>query len=127
MNIQYRHRNCSSAFYPATFCADVPSADAFFNIFWLSEAYIKFNFGFTRLHPKDQYNKAIGREFSFRDMKLTYFHIKRIEIKNNRSYFFLVPVDAGGLESDIFEVAFSYSDLHDCVRFEWVDFNIDDY
>lgn len=90
MNIKYRHRNCDKAFTPATFAYELPSAMELLDMVISSRQTLAMNFGMTLVHPRDQYNKAIGREkaeFDCTRIPQKQFDLNAVRISNGRTLF----------------------------------------
>lgn len=115
--IRYRHRNCERVFQPATFCYDLPPASLFKEMFNRAEELITFPFGVTLLHPKDHYQKSVGREHSFRAMKQTTFELYSLTLNNKKQQFYLKT--KFNTRYIVIKVS---TDLNENVRLDYIDF-----
>lgn len=115
--IKYRHRNCDKSFQPATFCYDLPPAHLFMSMIECIEPLVTFPFGVTLVHPKDHYEKAVGREHSFRAMKQTTFNLTSLNLDNGKRQFYLKTK----FNSKYIIIKVS-TDLNENVRLDYIDF-----
>lgn len=121
MKLQYRHRNCDKAFYPATFAYDLPPPVAFEKMFHQGEPVINFFFGMTLVHPDDQYCKATGRHYAQEALSMTEFKVEKIILEEDRAKYFLTSGEFFDNKVLTLKVSVDFDLMK--TRLEWIELN----